>query len=133
MSTSCDSIRPAAPKLHAGSGILVRQEKATAVEWAGLAVLALPTILLGLDVTLLYLALPALAAGAILIFILTLGFFITPAILGGGRVPMIANMMDLLINRLPRWELAAAISGVLLVITMVFFAAYQWLNSRQQA
>lgn len=78
------------------------------------------------------LTVPALSASAILIFILTLGFFITPAILGGGRVPMIANMMDLLINRMPRWELAAAISVVLLMITMVFFAAYQWLNSRQQ-
>lgn len=78
------------------------------------------------------LTVPSLAAGAILIFILTLGFFITPAILGGGRVPMIANMMDLLINRLPRWEMAAAISAVLLAITMAFFAVYQWLNSRQQ-
>ncbi len=45
------------------------------------------------------LTLPSLAAGAILVFILTLGFFITPAILGGGRVPMIANMLDLLVNR----------------------------------
>jgi putative spermidine/putrescine transport system permease protein len=79
------------------------------------------------------LTLPALAAGAILVFILTLGFFITPAILGGGRVPMIANMMDLLINRLPRWELAAAISTVLLCITLVFFAAYQWINRRQHS
>jgi putative spermidine/putrescine transport system permease protein len=79
------------------------------------------------------LTLTALAAGAVLVFILTLGFFITPAILGGGRVPMIANMMDLLINRLPRWELAAAISTVLLVVTLVLFAAYQWLNARQQS
>ena len=45
-----------------------------------------------------------------LVFILSLGFYITPAILGGGRVPMIANMLDLLVNRLPRWELAATIS-----------------------
>lgn len=79
------------------------------------------------------LTLTALAAGAVLVFILTLGFFITPAILGGGRVPMIANMMDLLVNRLPRWELAAAISTVLLVVTLVLFAAYQWLNARQQS
>jgi ABC-type spermidine/putrescine transport system permease subunit I len=78
------------------------------------------------------LTLPAFAAGAVLVFILTLGFFITPAILGGGRVPMIANMMDLLINRLPRWELAAAISTVLLIITLMFFAVYQWLNARAQ-
>lgn len=70
------------------------------------------------------LTLPALAAGSILVFILTLGFFITPAILGGGRVPMIANMVDMLINRLPRWELAAALSTVLLVATLLLYSLY---------
>jgi putative spermidine/putrescine transport system permease protein len=70
------------------------------------------------------LTLPSLAAGAILVFILSLGFFITPAILGGGRVPMIANMLDLLINRLPRWELAAAISTILMIMTLACYAAY---------
>jgi len=76
------------------------------------------------------LTLPSLAAGAILVLILTLGFFITPAILGGGRVPMIANMLDLLINRLPRWELAAAISTVLLILTLACYAAYRWVGGR---
>jgi ABC-type spermidine/putrescine transport system permease subunit I len=76
------------------------------------------------------LTLPSLAAGAILVFILTLGFFITPAILGGGRVPMIANMLDLLINRLPRWELAAAISTVLLMMTLACYAAYRRVGAR---
>ena len=79
------------------------------------------------------LTLPSLAAGAILVFILTLGFFITPAILGGGRVPMIANMLDLLINRLPRWELAAAISTVLLVLTLACYAGYRWVGAREPA
>ena len=79
------------------------------------------------------LTLPSLAAGAILVFILTLGFFITPAILGGGRVPMIANMLDLLINRLPRWELAAAISTMLLIMTLVCYAAYRWVGARAQS
>ena len=79
------------------------------------------------------LTLPSLAAGAILVFILTLGFFITPAILGGGRVPMIANMLDLLINRLPRWELAAAISTVLMVITLACYGAYRRIGARAQA
>jgi ABC-type spermidine/putrescine transport system permease subunit I len=78
------------------------------------------------------LTLPSLAAGAILVFILTLGFFITPAILGGGRVPMIANMLDLLINRLPRWELAAAISTVLLILTLACYAAYRRVGARTQ-
>ena len=79
------------------------------------------------------LTLPSLAAGAILVLILTLGFFITPAILGGGRVPMIANMLDILINRMPRWELAAAISTVLLVLTLACYAAYRRVGARAQA
>ena len=47
---------------HAASAGRAAASMAGAREWAGLAVLALPTMLLGLDVTLLYLALPALAA-----------------------------------------------------------------------
>lgn len=74
------------------------------------------------------LTLPALGAGAVLVFILTLGFFVTPAILGGGRVPMIANMLDILINQVPRWELASAISSVLLVATLGLFALYRRLD-----
>jgi putative spermidine/putrescine transport system permease protein len=46
---------------------------------------------------------------------------------------MIANMLDLLINRMPRWELAAAISTVLLVLTMLFYAASRWVGERKTA
>lgn len=74
------------------------------------------------------LTLPALGATFILISILSLGFYITPAILGGGKVPLIANMLDILINQFPRWNLAAAISLVLLVLTVGLFAAYQRLR-----
>lgn len=70
------------------------------------------------------LSVPALAAGAVLVFILTLGFFITPAVLGGGRVPMVANMLDLFVNQMPNWDLASAISTVLLVVTLGLFVVY---------
>ena len=73
---------------------------------------------------------PALAAGMVLVFILSLGFFITPAILGGGKVPMIANAMDMLINRFSRWEMAAVVSAMLLAFTLTFYAFYQWLRAR---
>lgn len=76
------------------------------------------------------LSLPALAAGSILVFILTFGFFITPAILGGGRVPMVANALDLLINQFARWETAAALSTVLLVVTLACFAVSRWVGAR---
>jgi ABC-type spermidine/putrescine transport system permease subunit I len=77
------------------------------------------------------LTVPTLAASAILIFILSLGFYITPAVLGGGRVPLIANMMDLLINRFARWEIAAVVSVVLMVITLSLYAVYQGLREQR--
>ncbi|KAA0892576.1 ABC transporter permease [Pusillimonas sp. ANT_WB101] len=79
------------------------------------------------------LSLPALAAGAVLVFILTLGFYITPAILGGGRVPMIANMLDLLINQMPNWEMASSISVVLLVFSMALFVFYLRFTAEEKA
>jgi putative spermidine/putrescine transport system permease protein len=76
------------------------------------------------------LSVPALAAGSILVFILTFGFYITPAILGGGRVPMVANALDLMINQFARWEAAAALSTVLLVVTLACFAVSRWVGAR---
>ena len=76
------------------------------------------------------LTLPALAAGTLLVFILCLGFYVTPAVLGGGRVPMISNLLDTLINQIPRWEQASAISTILLIVTLLIFAAYRRLDRK---
>jgi ABC-type spermidine/putrescine transport system permease subunit I len=76
---------------------------------------------------------PALSAAMVLVFILSLGFYITPAILGGGKVSMIANMMDFMINRYPHWELAAAISVCLLLTTLVFYGVYQRMRAKAAA
>ena len=65
-----------------------------------------------------------------LVFVLCLGFYVTPAILGGGRVPMISNLLDTLINQIPRWEQASAISTILLIVTLLIFAAYRRLDRR---
>ncbi len=73
---------------------------------------------------------PALAAAGILVFMLALGFYITPAVLGGGRVPMIANMLDMLINTFPRWELAAAISTLLLLLVSAFYLLSRTIRTR---
>jgi MFS transporter, DHA2 family, multidrug resistance protein len=62
MSINCDQNLVSAPTAQTEAVKLQRRRKAGPVEWGGLAILALPTALLGLDVTLLYLALPALAA-----------------------------------------------------------------------
>ncbi len=79
------------------------------------------------------LTLPALASGALLVFILCLGFYVTPAVLGGGRVPMISNLLDTLINQIPRWEQASAISTILLIVTLLIFAAYRRLDRKASA
>lgn len=71
------------------------------------------------------LTLPSLLSSSILVFILALGFFITPAILGGGQVQMIATILDTLINRLAEWELSSAISTILLVTTLILYAIYR--------
>ena len=73
----------------------------------------------------------ALVTSAILVFILALGFYITPAILGGGKVPLVANMMDLLINRVANWNMAAVVSVVLLAMTLSLYALYQRLRDGQ--
>jgi len=71
------------------------------------------------------LTLPTLLSSAILVFIMTLGFFITPAILGGGKVQMVATILDTLINRLANWNLASAISTILLMVTIALYIVYR--------
>ena len=54
--------------------------------------------------------------------LMQLGFFITPAILGGGRSVMIAELIYLRIFQSPDWGLGAAISVVLVVFVSALMA-----------
>jgi ABC-type spermidine/putrescine transport system permease subunit I len=65
------------------------------------------------------LSLPGVGAGIMFTFILSLGFFITPALLGGPKTLMISTLIEQQINRLINWEFAAAISVVLLLTTII--------------
>ena len=69
------------------------------------------------------LSLPGVAAGVIFVFVLSLGFFITPALLGGPKVTMIATLIENQINYLNNWGFAAALSLVLLAFTVLFLGA----------
>lgn len=71
------------------------------------------------------LSLPGIAAGVLIVFIMALGFFITPAILGGGKVLMLAMAIEQQISQFINWEVAAALAAILLVITLVFVLVYQ--------
>jgi ABC-type spermidine/putrescine transport system permease subunit I len=77
------------------------------------------------------LSLGVLVTSAILVFILALGFCITPAVLGGGKVPLVVTMMGLLINRVANWNMAAVVSVVLLAMTPSLYALYQRLRERE--
>ena len=63
------------------------------------------------------LSLPGLFAGALIVFILCLGFYVTPAILGGGKVIMVANRVANDIEVFFNWGAASALGVVLLVLT----------------
>jgi ABC-type spermidine/putrescine transport system permease subunit I len=70
------------------------------------------------------LSLPGVAAGTLLVFVLSLGFYITPALVGGPRDLMlsmlIAQQVDLL-----NWPYAACLSAALLAVTLLLIAAFQ--------
>jgi ABC-type spermidine/putrescine transport system permease subunit II len=70
------------------------------------------------------LSLPGVAAAGLLVFITSLGFFITPAFLGGARETMIAQVIITQVQELLNWGFAGAISLVLLAATLVVFVLY---------
>ena len=59
-----------------------------------------------------------LGAGLV-VFVFALGFFVTPAILGGGRSVMAAELIYLRVFQSPDWGLAAAISVIMMLVVGV--------------
>ena len=76
------------------------------------------------------LTLPGASAGVILVFISALGFFITPALLGGGRSTTIAVLIEQQAVDLLNWPMASALATVLLVLSVVVYAGYNRLTRR---
>ena len=64
------------------------------------------------------LSLPGVGAGVMFTFILSLGFYITPALLGGPKTLMISTLIEQQINRHLNWDFAGAIAAILLVTTI---------------
>lgn len=68
------------------------------------------------------LSLPGVYAGAIIVFILALGFYITPALLGGPRSTMLSSLVQNQVLSLLNWGRGGAMGVVLLVATFVLLA-----------
>ncbi len=69
------------------------------------------------------LAMPGLVTGALIVFILCLGFYVTPAVLGGGKVIMVSNRIANDIEIFFNWGAASALGVVLLLLTAVLILA----------
>lgn len=69
-------------------------------------------------------SLPGVSAGSLLVFILALGYFITPALLGGANDQMIAYFIAFYTNQTLNWGMAAALSVILLTSTIVLYGVY---------
>lgn len=69
------------------------------------------------------LTLPGILTGVTLVFVLAMGFYITPALLGGGRVAMMAVVIEKQIREFLDWPFAAALSIVLLGTALLITAA----------
>ena len=78
------------------------------------------------------LTLPGIFAGAVIVFVLSLGFYITPALLGGGKVMMVAVMIEQEVRQTLNWPFAAALSAVLLALTLGVYTVAQ-VFTRQEA
>lgn len=64
------------------------------------------------------LSLSGLVAGSLIVFVLCLGFYVTPAVLGGGRVIMVATQITAILENQFNWGAASALGVVLLIATL---------------
>jgi putative spermidine/putrescine transport system permease protein len=70
------------------------------------------------------LTLPGISAGCLLVFILALGYYITPALVGGPRDQMMSYFIAYFANQVTNWGMAAALSVILLVLVLILYGVY---------
>lgn len=68
--------------------------------------------------------LPGIGAGGLLVFIMCMGYYITPALLGGPQEQMLSYFIAFYTNQTINWGMAAALSAVLLAVTLVLYMVY---------
>lgn len=76
---------------------------------------------------------PGIVAGSILVFVPSLGAYVTPRILGGGKNMMVGNFIELQFGQGRNWPLGAALALLLLMIVLVALLAYVRVTSRDDA
>jgi len=71
---------------------------------------------------LLPLSLPGIASGALMVFVMSLGYYVTPALLGGTSNMMLAELVAQFVQSLVNWGMGGAAALVLLIVTLVLYA-----------
>jgi putative spermidine/putrescine transport system permease protein len=71
--------------------------------------------------------LAGVGAGCLLVFILSIGYYITPALLGSPSDQMISYFVAFYTNTTINWGMATALGGLLLGATLVLYVVYSWL------
>lgn len=71
---------------------------------------------------LLPLAAPGIASGGLMVFVMSLGYFVTPALLGGTANMMLAEMIAQQVQSLVNWGMGGAAAFILLVVTLGLYA-----------
>jgi putative spermidine/putrescine transport system permease protein len=74
---------------------------------------------------------PGIAAGTLLVFIIAVGYYITPALLGGAGDQMISYYVAYFTNQTINWGMASALGFILLVGTLVLYGLYRRLSGRE--
>ena len=69
-------------------------------------------------------SLPGVAAGGLLVFILSIGYYITPALVGGAKGQLISNLIAYHLQTSLNWSLAAALSVILLIGVFLLYVVY---------
>jgi putative spermidine/putrescine transport system permease protein len=68
---------------------------------------------------------PGIGAGALLVFILSIGYYVTPALLGGADDQMLSYYIAQYTNVTVNWGMACALGALLLTATLVLYAFYR--------
>ena len=70
------------------------------------------------------LTVPGIGAGCLLVFILAIGYYITPALVGGINDQMVSYFVAFFTIQTVNWGMASALGAVLLIVTLLLFALY---------
>ena len=68
-----------------------------------------------------------IGAGCLLVFILSIGYYITPALLGSPNDQMVSYFVAFFTNSTINWGMATALGGLLLFATLILYVVYSWL------